>query len=138
MSSRILIAGGPRVGKSTLARQLGAERGCLVRSTDELLGLGWSEASLAASRWFDEPGPWIVEGVAIPRALRKWFAAHPEGRPCDLLLWSESPRVALTTGQRSMATGCATVLREVLPELVRRGIDVRPFPVATLPTEITR
>jgi hypothetical protein len=119
---RVVIAGGPRCGKSVLSSKLGIPR---VRGTDELIGLGWSEASLAASRWFDEPGPWIAEGVAMPRALRKWLAAHPVGKPCDLVVWLGVAVVARVAGQESMAAGCLKVWQEVRPELFRRGVRIR-------------
>lgn len=77
MSGRIAIIGWPGTGKTSLANAMGGGR-----STDDLIGtLGWSEASEAVSRWFDEPGPWIIEGVAVPRALRKWRARNPGSPP---------------------------------------------------------
>ena len=123
LPSRIVIAGGPRCGKSILSGKLAVTR---VRGTDELIGLGWSEASDAASRWFNEPGPWICEGVAMPRALRKWLAAHPgNGKPADLVVWLGVAVVARVPGQEAMAAGCLTVWREIRPELFRRGVRLR-------------
>ena len=117
--SRIVIAGGPRTGKTTLSKLVGAST---VRHTDDL---GWSEASAEVSTWFDVDGSWIVEGVAVPRALRKWLAANPDGKPCDVAYWLEEPHERLTPGQASMAKGCAKVWGEILPELEARGVDVR-------------
>lgn len=117
---RIAIAGGPRCGKTTLAETLGA-----ARHTDDLIERGWSEASALTATWFDEPGPWIIEGVAVPRALRKWLAANPEGRPCDVVHWLGAPRVPLTDGQVSMFKGCAKVWGEIVGELQRRGVEIR-------------
>lgn len=133
--TRICIAGGPRTGKTTLAGTLFERHdwphdapdcdGCgVVRHTDDLIQLGWSEASAAAAEWFEYPGPWIVEGVAVPRALRKWLAAHPEGKPCDVVYWLEEPHEERTPGQIAMANGCLTVWREVRPELERRGVEI--------------
>ncbi len=123
LPGRIIIAGGPRCGKSVLSRKLGVTP---VRGTDELIGLGWSEASEAASRWFNEPGPWIAEGVAMPRALRKWLAAHPGStKPADLVVWLGVAVVARVAGQEAMAAGCLTVWREIRPELFRRGVRIR-------------
>ncbi|MDQ5871618.1 MAG: hypothetical protein M3547_05370 [Acidobacteriota bacterium] len=120
--TRIVVAGSPRAGKSTLASRLGIAR---VRSADEVMGLGWSEASeLIAGSWFDEPGPWVIEGVAAGRALRKWLAANPEGRPCDRLLVLERPCEALSKGQATMGKGVQTVLNEIRGELERRGVVV--------------
>lgn len=95
-----------------------------MRGSDELIGLGWSESSLAASHWFDEPGPWVIEGVVVARALRKWLTRHPVGKPCDLALWLNMPVVARTSGQHIMALGCETVWNEILPDLRDRGVHV--------------
>lgn len=117
---RRAIAGVPRAGKTTLARTLGA-----VRSTDDVMGLGWSGASDEVAAWLDEPGPLVVEGMAVPRALRKWLRAHPEGRPVDEVVWLGTPREELTPGQRRMGAGADTVMREIESELRRRGVIVR-------------
>jgi hypothetical protein len=117
-----VVAGGPKAGKTTLADTIRGER--TMRGSDELIGLGWSEASLAASKWFDEPGRWILEGAAMARALRKWLAAHPEGVPCDLIVWLNQPVVARSRGQHVMALGCETVWREIRPELEKRGQEI--------------
>lgn len=119
---RILILGGPRTGKTTLANKLGAERGIPVRGMDDLIGaFDWSAASAEAARWMDDPGPWIIEGVQGARALRKWLAAHPEGQPADLIIHCQKPHVPLTAGQIAMGKGCLTVWGEVAAEVVRRG-----------------
>lgn len=118
---RKAITGVPRAGKTTLAQQLGVP----VRSTDETVPLGWSEASAEVSRWFDDPGEVVVEGVAVPRALRKWLDANPVGKPVDVVEWLDSPREDLDVGQRRMATGARTVFAEVVDELRRRGTEIR-------------
>lgn len=78
--NRILIIGGPRTGKTMLANRLGIQLGMLARHTDDVAATGWSEASQAASEWIDPDVSWIIEGVAMGRAMRKWLAANP-GRP---------------------------------------------------------
>lgn len=124
MTTRTVIAGGPRTGKTTLANTFDGI--CPVRHTDDLIGShDWSEASAEVATWFDEPGPWVVEGVATIRALRKWIAAHPTGGPCDVVILLESPHVTLTRAQQAMATGCWTVWREIVDEIVARGVQVR-------------
>jgi len=122
--SRTIVAGGPRSGKSHLAAKLSDYYAIPVHGTDELLGLGWSESSLAASHWLERPGPWICEGVAMPRALRKWLARHPKGSPADLVIWVNAPAERRNAGQEAMAKGCATVWSEILPELLARGARV--------------
>jgi hypothetical protein len=93
----------------------------LARGSDELIGLGWSESSQAASLWFDEPGRWIAEGVAMARALRKWLARNAAGAPADLIVWINEPVVARSRGQHVMALGCQTVWSEIRDELLNRG-----------------
>ncbi len=127
MTARIVIAGGPRTGKTTLAAayDMPLVDPVPVRHTDDLIHLWWSEASAAAALWFDAPGPWIVEGVAAVRALRKWLAAHPEGKPCDVVYWLAEPVVPVTPGQAAMARGCATVWNEIRDALQSRGVEIR-------------
>lgn len=118
---RIVIGGGPRTGKTTLADQSFPPE--LVRHTDDLIDLGWSEASEAAAAWMAEPGPWVIEGVAAVRALRKALEASPEA-PCDKLVWLRHPHEVLVKGQASMMKGCETVLAQIVDELERRGVVI--------------
>ncbi len=124
--SRILIAGGPRTGKTTYADRIGASAGLVARHTDDLVGrLDWSECSAEVARWMAEDGPWLIEGVAVPRAIRKWLAAHPgDAAPADVIVWMPVPIVPRTPGQDAMAKGVETVWREVLPELRRRKAPI--------------
>ena len=124
---RVLVVGGPRVGKSTLSELAGDRLGVRPHHTDDTIGLGWSGASAEVAQWFDRPGPWIIEGVALPRALRKWLLAHPEGKPCDLIFWSNRSKVARNEGQRTMAKGVETVWVQILAELRSRGVAVTGF-----------
>lgn len=107
--SKICIIGWPHTGKTTLAKSLGGGR-----STDEVMDLGWSEASAEVSTWFDIPGPWIVEGVAIPRALRKWHERNPDmPPPIDKIIHLHKVHGELTTGQISMGKGIDTVMGKI-------------------------
>lgn len=122
---RVVVAGGPRTGKTTLARQKLAS-GFRVRHADELIATHeWSAASAHVATWLDEPGPWVVEGVTAVRGLRKWLAAHPEGKPCDVVAWLDRPQVARSPGQETMARGTLTIWSGVWPELVRRGVEIQ-------------
>ena len=58
---RILIAGGPKCGKTTFAATLGLA----VRHTDDLIGtMSWSDVSdHVASRWMMLPGEWWGKGI---------------------------------------------------------------------------
>lgn len=128
---RILIVGGPKVGKTTLAKKL-AEKHSIpdgkVRHTDDLIDThSWSDSSEVVSKWMDEPGPWLIEGVTLVRALRKWLAAHPDGRPADVLLFSSNERVSLTPRQRVMTSGLLTVWKDIRGELAARGLSAKSF-----------
>jgi adenylate kinase family enzyme len=86
---RLLITGGVGAGKTTLACKTWAETGAALYHTDDLIQPGnWSEVSQhVADKWLTMTGPWIIEGVAIPRALRKYQEAHPhEPPPCDRII----------------------------------------------------
>lgn len=100
--------------------------GAQVLHTDDLIGThGWSEASAAAALWFDQPGPLIVEGVAVSRALRKWRAAHPgEPPPVDRLYFLAQPLERLTSRQSGMGTGCSSVHLELVAWLGERAVEV--------------
>lgn len=121
---RIIVAGGPRTGKTTLADRLGRDLGMPVRHTDDLIDShSWSEASEAVSGWCSDQGPWVIEGVAAARALRKWLVAN-EGAPCDVVKLLFGPYETLTRGQETMAKGCLTVWNEIEPELRSRGVVI--------------
>jgi len=120
--SRILITGGPKTGKTTMAKRLGA--GSRVLHTDDLIHLGWSEASEEVATWMGKYGPFIIEGVAVPRALRKWFAANRTGKPADKVIFLGKPWQELSPGQLAMTKGLVTVWKEVVGELVARGVEL--------------
>lgn len=121
--SRIVIAGGPRTGKTTRADALAKELGITARHTDDLIGtLDWSAASAEVATWFDAQGSWIVEGVAAARALRKWLASHPEGKPADEIYLLTEAFETLNPRQLGMAKGCATVWDEIVDDLIARGV----------------
>jgi hypothetical protein len=122
---RIVIAGGPHSGKSTLAAGINADRRYRVHDGEELVGGDWSAGSLAASLWLDEPGPWICENVAMARAIRKWLTRNPTRPfPADLVINLSCQVAARSPGQAAMAKGCETVWAQVQPELVKRGVRV--------------
>ena len=129
---RIVLAGGPRTGKTTLAETIQALWGGTVYHTDDLIdSYDWQAAPVECARWMLEtPGPWIVEGVAAVRALRKWLDANPKGQPCELVSWMSDPVVRRSPGQETMAKGCATVWNGkpgetgVCIRLLERGVAV--------------
>lgn len=101
--ARIAIAGGPRTGKTTLSQRV-TDRP--VFHGDDHIALGWSQASEhLAAQVNAAAGPLVVEGVQVPRALRK-------GMRVDVVIWLERPYVAQTPEQAIMAKGCRTVFDE--------------------------
>ena len=119
--SRIIIAGGPRTGKTTLAGQLAAQLHLDQLHTDDLIaGHSWSTLIMG---WIEEPGPWVIEGVAAVRGLRKWLEAHG-GQPCDQVIWMVRPLEQLTPGQLTMMKGCQTIWRDIISELSHRCVEV--------------
>jgi hypothetical protein len=126
---RILIAGGPRTGKTRLSNDIKSLHSDFsVYHTDDLIDkLDWSAASLEVSLWLDiKQPPWVIEGVSVPRALRKWFAKRQElsSKPCDVIFWLDKPYVELTPGQITMAKGCVKVWREIIGDLHKRGVKI--------------
>lgn len=122
----IAIIGGPRTGKTTAAARLAEASGMSVYSSDDLISLGWSQASDAVAEQIKEARAHfggVFEGVAVVRALRKLLKQSPE-RPVDAVIVLLDPHVDLTDGQRTMAEGTRTIVREVLGPLMARGVDV--------------
>lgn len=114
---RLLIAGGPKTGKTTLANTY---HECLIRHTDDLVDLNWNAQSDEIVHWLDEPGPWVIEGAAVVRALRKWLRSHPEGLPFDQLIYLTKPMIESTYWQRVMAKGAHTIWNEIEPVINQR------------------
>lgn len=121
---RIAIIGSPRAGKTTLALELARTTGLPILHTDDLIPLGWSGVSDEVARALALAPDLILEGVAVVRGLRKALATLADYVPVERCIVLEHPWVALSRGQRAMARGCATVLAEVEPELLRRGVLV--------------
>lgn len=124
---RIVVVGGPRCGKSTLARWY-RERGTPTFCGDPLSkvkepepgvtylpeGLDFSGDKGAAQwivdNWFSMRGPWLCEGHVMARALRR-CVNRPT--PCDKVLLLPVPKVDQTPGQLAMTKGVMKVWGEI-------------------------
>ncbi|HEY3495267.1 MAG TPA: hypothetical protein VGK73_11300 [Polyangiaceae bacterium] len=60
----------------------------------------------------------------MARALRKWLLRHQLSKPADLIVNLTEPVVHRNRGQHIMALGCVTVLAEISPELLARGVRI--------------
>lgn len=113
---KILITGGPRTGKTTLGKQLAEQYNVPLLHTDDAIeGRSWSEASAEVATWIERDGPWIIEGVAVPRTMRK-CSVDALSSVSEIIIRTETFE-ALTPGQISMTKGVHTVLGQVLPSL---------------------
>jgi len=117
---RILILGGPRGGKTTHARDLSRRLGIPVQHFDNYISRHeWSELSDKIAEWLDESGPWIKEGVAGARGLRKWLRKNKRSPPFEIIVLNE-PRINLTSGQKNMHKSHSRILEECLAEIESR------------------
>jgi GTPase SAR1 family protein len=130
---RIVIVGGPMAGKSTLARQLRtqgyptfcADPRTIARAPESDVtylpsGLSWSGASgFVVGQWLPLPGPWVLEGHAMARALRKYLAQGRSPAPADRILVIRQPHPAayVTPAQEVMTRAVLTVWDEIAPRL---------------------
>lgn len=116
---RIIIAGGPKTGKTALSGVLSTRYGITdVRHTDSLReGRTWEAIVDQVSHWYDDEGPWIIEGVVTPHALVQWFTRNNFEKPADVVLFLEKGMEHRTPKQLSLAKGCMTVWKHVLPHL---------------------
>lgn len=127
---RIVIVGGPRRGKSTLARTLGLPIFCgdprsKVKDPEDGVtylpeGLNYAGDSGAAA-WVSGniflgmPGPWVFEGHVAARALRRmlaggWKAFGPKDK---IIVLAGPARCESTKGQETMHRGVMTVWEEI-------------------------
>lgn len=121
---KIFITGGPKTGKTTAAKRLSKDLSIPVLHTDDYRNLGWSHQSSQVALQMSRTDSIIIEGTTVPRALRKWLLANPTGSPCDRLMILDLPVGARTKGMESMAKGVDSVLLEIIPELLRRGVVI--------------
>jgi hypothetical protein len=109
---RVVIIGGPRSGKSTMASKYSnhycTDPKSLVKDilpSAQYLpeGLKWGDDSqFICDNWFTMRGSWIIEGVGAVRALRKWDKQY---HPCDVIvvLKDKHPLATRSDGQEAMS-----------------------------------
>lgn len=129
---RIVIVGGPKRGKSTMARAFRDEhiptfctdpRSLEQEPEDGITylpeGLDWSGGSqFVADHWLGQPGPWCIEGIASVRALRKFIAGAEDPAAAlqgieIILLPVAHPDAEITPKQESTAKAVMTIWRGI-------------------------
>ncbi len=121
---KIVIAGGPRTGKSTFATRLNKELNIPIVSTDNYIACGWSEAPHEIINDIKDLDNYILEGVNCGRVIRK---LNEKGLDIcfDKVYYLGEPVVKYEKkGQESLAKGCKTVWLDVIPILDALEIDV--------------
>lgn len=99
---RVAIVGGPRTGKTTLARKA---RDTTVIHTDDYIRLPWEDVPHFVLLECEKAERFVVEGVQVARCLRK-------GLKVDVVIWLEAERAPRTPKQEAMAKGVRSVFME--------------------------
>lgn len=128
---KIVITGGPWCGKTTLSREVQRQWATThhphIWHTDYLMLVfgkdQWSEQSEEAMKWLYQPGPWVMEGVTMVRALRKWIK-YNLAKPCDIVYYLNRPHTELTPRQQGLLIGVHTIWKEIEVSLLSRGVDI--------------
>lgn len=128
---RIAITGAPKAGKTRYAdrHHAGALHVDLLRDQEPFSSMPhdeqWSAISQHVADRLATPGPVVIEGVQVPRALRKALRDRPDQKPVDEVLIIERQGRTVAKEHSSMAKGAATVLAEIRPALEALGVEIR-------------
>jgi adenylate kinase family enzyme len=124
---KVVIIGVPRSGKTTLAAAQEEYKSDTLIHTDSLLGceeLEWSQRSQRIADWMDAYDDYIIEGCDAVRGLRKYMAAYPDEKPCDVVIWMGIPRDKINNKQTAFGKGCYKIFNELLPRLNELEVQV--------------
>jgi hypothetical protein len=131
--SRILIAGVVGSGKSILAMREAQKLGlpnalCTDTPSQSQRRTGWqlhapesfsgdwsALSQWIADVWLTRNGPWVIEGMAVPRALAKWRAMSGiDEMPCDKLIVLAETHLELSRRQVAMGQSALGKLNALL------------------------
>lgn len=133
-----MITGWSGTGKSRVyGKALADELAVPLLATDAFIPLGWSEASAHVAGMLTDGVSRVVEGVAVPRVLRKMLAAAPTIRPCARLVIVTKALRPQTDDQIAQGKGHDKILAGILPALIALGVEIvrdPPWP-ASVPFE---
>lgn len=128
---KIVICGGPRTGKTTLA--LSAAPHPLIVATDQYMNLPWEDVPLVVNKRLAPEPSFIVEGVQTARMLRKGVVALQKeeegGLWPDAVIWLEKVHRQdnkLGEKHKAMAKGVFTVFREWYYHYTHLKLQVNP------------
>jgi len=142
MTERIVIVGGPRRGKSTLAQEIVnsvfshpapwvIHHRCgdpLSKVKDPLPQVEYlpekipfagdeGAAQWVTDNWFPMPGPWVLEGHVMARALLRWLdgkRGDDPDYPCDRIFVLDRPGFGMPSPrQNSMHKGVMTTWSKI-------------------------
>ena len=117
---RICITGGPGTGKTTLSKQYSVP----VFHSDDFVKYGWDAQKTKTAALFNSPGPWVIEGVAVARALRHWLRISSKP-PCDLLIVRKTVYRPISNQERNLLSGTETVIAGLIQPLRRLGVAIK-------------
>ena len=121
--TRVVIAGGPRCGKSTLFRSLAIDYAVAI-GTDDFMDLPWADVPDAVIDVLEKHDEWLVEGVNVARVLRRWIRDRGDMPKIDVCYYLTTPMAPRTKAHESMSKAIATVWKDVLPRLVADGTTI--------------
>lgn len=136
---KVAIIGSPFSGKSTLANSYGVSVFCsdpasTVREVIEGVtympeGLDWEEQShYICENWFPK-SEWVIEGVGVVRALRKWINYYDSVPPCYQAIYIRdfhpNALINVLPAHNSMAKSIETIWNEIAP--IYSGITTNKF-----------
>lgn len=129
---RIAITGAPKAGKTRYAdrHHAGALHVDSLRDQEPFVSMGhdeqWSAISQHVADRLATLGPVVIEGVQVPRALRKALRDRPDQKPVDeVLIIERQGNRTMTKDHGAMAKGVATVMAEIRPALEALGVEIR-------------
>lgn len=100
---KVVIAGVPRSGKTTLSRTVNDRP---VFSTDSYRE-SWEDAPHTIMDAIKDLDSYLLEGIQVGRCLRK-------GLKPDVVIWMQYPKIELKPGQKTMAKGCMKIFNDWL------------------------
>ena len=129
---RTAITGAPKAGKTRYAdrNHPGALHIDLLRDEEPYASMAhdeqWSAISQHVADKLATPGPVTIEGVQVPRALRKALRDRPDQKPVDeVLIIERAGARTMTKDHGAMAKGAMTVLKEIRPALEALGVEIK-------------